>query len=257
MTITIQVSHMHRTIRLAALCSGWLFSHAAAADVSYDATANISYTINSLTNTDPARPDDLSGLTISGSEQELTDTSDFYAATSGDASYTSDHPAIAAVPVTTGSFGGSYTVSGDSALSGTIDALQTVQFSLDFTATGSDSYNIDVSLGYLLNALAAGQAASSIVMLDYWDSAGNLSGFDYVQAATYAGLDSDNESQPGSAALQLTLAAGTTDSFIVQAAIQSALDSTAGTAVPLPPAAWLFAAGLAGLRLTRQRQSHG
>ena len=220
---------------------------AARADVSYDSSAVIGYTINSIISSNPNNPGDLSGLSISGSFQQLTDTNDFYAYTSGDGSYLANSPNISPTAIAGNNFNGTFSVSGDSAAYGTVDTLHTGVFSLDLTNTGTNSFNIDVTMGYELNAVAGGVYANSSILLDYWDSNNTLSGFDYVGAGTYTGYGYDNQAELGSAELVYTLAPGATESLIVQAAIQSSLDSTSTSPVPLPAAFWFFASGLLGM----------
>ncbi|MGD0960931.1 MAG: hypothetical protein ABSB19_14090 [Methylomonas sp.] len=233
-------------IGLAALA----FMPPAAADVSYDSSAAISYTVNSITNTNPNDAGDLSGLTITGAFQQLTDANDFYANTTGDGAYQANDPAIPSSPALNNAFAGTYAVSGDTAAYGTVSTLNTGQFSLDFTNSGVNTYTIDVTLNYTLNAVASGLFANSAIQLDYWDTGNNVNGQDSVTAGTYAGFTQDSETEPGSALLALTLAPGATDEFFAQSAVQSYLDSTAAAATPapLPAAFWFFAAGLPGVR---------
>ncbi|MDD4915376.1 MAG: hypothetical protein PHW13_10130 [Methylococcales bacterium] len=221
----------------------------ARADVNYADSAAITYTINSIYNTNPATPGDLANLSVSGAFQQLYDSNDFYAAASGDGIYTDDTPDIASTPVSGNAFNAVFSVSGDSVSYGTVDTLHTGVFSLNFSNTGTDSYAIDVSLDYVLNAAANGIYANSALFLDYWDTGNIISGSDYVGAGSYTGYSTDNASQPGSAELIFTLSPGATDSFIAQIAIQSSLDSTStATPAPIPGAFWIFGSGLLGMK---------
>ena len=71
-----------------------------------------------------------------------------------------------------------------------------------------NSFNIDVTMGYELNAVAGGVYANSSIPFDYWDSNNILSGFDYVGAGTYAGYSYDNETEPGSGGVAIYTSAG-------------------------------------------------
>jgi hypothetical protein len=215
---------------------------AAYADVNFFNSAAVSYTVNNSTN-----PNELPGLTVTGSFQQLTDAGDFYAFTSGDGAYLANNPTIAAVPVEGNSFSNTFSVSGDTAVYGTVNTLETGVFSLNFTNAGADSYSLDVTLNYLLNAVANGLFANSYLLLDYWDTGNNINGSDSSGAGTYMGHANDNESEPGAAELVYTLAPGASDSFMVQVAIYSTLDAASTAPVPLPAACWLFAGGLLSL----------
>jgi len=233
-----------------------LFAQAVSADATYDSSAAIDYTITSISNSNTATPNDISSLSVSGSFQQLTDANDFYAATTGDGSYTANNPNLSSEPVTT-SFDNTYSVSGDTPLYGTVNTLHTGVYSLNFSNNSSrDTYTIDVTLSYVLTAAAGGLFANSSIQLDYWDTLNNIAdNQDYVGAGTYLGYTTDTETEPGSYNLVLSLAPGTSDSFITQAAISSSLDSTANAApVPLPLAGWSFLSGLLGILSIRKRK---
>jgi hypothetical protein len=223
------------------------------ADTNYDSSATILYTLNSVSNTNPGNPNDLSTLSITAAFQQLTDTADFYAYTTGDGAYLSNTPDIPATLLTANSFNSTFAVSGDSANYGAIQTENSGLFSLNFTDTGTDSYTIDVTLSYVLTAIAQGLYANSAIFLDYWDSNNNLSGADYIGAGTYPGYSNDNENQPGNAELVFTLTPGSTNSFYAQVAISSVLDTTSNSAttLPIPSGSGLFLSGLAAWFIRR------
>jgi hypothetical protein len=223
---------------------GTINQQSAFASAGDESSAIISYTINSMLNTNTATPNDLSGLVVAGGFQQLTDNNDQYAQTSGDGGYISATPNLPSTVVTGNNFNDAMTVSASSANYGAANILQTGQFSLNFTDTGSSSYNIDVTLNYSLNAISQGLYASNTIILDYWDTLNNINGFDYVSSGTYDGYLADNETEPGSAELVFTLASGSSDSFIAQAAFQSSADTTSNSPTPIPSSLLMLASGL-------------
>ena len=213
----------------------------ASADVSYTSSATLLYTINSITNLD--NPNDLSGLSMSGSFLELTGANDFYAAISGDGSYQTNIPNFSGALSPSGTF----SVNGHSALYGSVNTLHTGVFSMDFSNTGTNSYTVDVKLDYWLNAVTNGIYANSAIFLDFWDTNNNVSGVDYAAAGTYLDHAYDSQSVSGFADLVFTLAPGASNRFIAKVGSQSGLDSISTAPVPMPSAFWLFAAGLLGM----------
>ena len=210
------------------------------ADAGFSSSAAISYSINSSNNLDSATPNDLSGLTVTASFQQLTAAADFYILQSGDANYTANNPNVLSQPASNG-FSDVFSVSGNSAAYGTVNSLQTGLYSLDFINSGSNSFTIDVTLNYVLNIITHGIYANSNIQLDYWDSANNIAdNQDAVSAGPWPDFAAGKANKSGAYDLVFTLSPGAVESFYVQAGISSAIDTTGVTAVPLPAAVWGF-----------------
>jgi hypothetical protein len=225
----------------AVLIGGSLLStQAAEADVTFSSSAALTFTINSITNLNPEHPNDLSGLEVLGSFEQANDPSYFYAVTSGDGAVTANNPSVLPVAVSD-SFSHSFAVSG-SVLNGTVDSYHTGWFNLDFNNTGSDSYDIDLTLDYQLNAEASGLFANSSVALDYGYTGNSFTGSDRLDAFTFAGFPHDTNNLTGSNGLIFTLGSGSTNSFFADAVITGTL-----APVPVPAAIWFFASGLLGV----------
>jgi len=228
---------------------------------SYDGSAALTFTLNSISNSD-GNANDLSDLAISASFQEPTDSNDFYTATGGDGVFTDNNPGIASIPLINNTFSGNYTISATS-LNGSVVSNTNGYYTLDFNNTSKvNSYTVDLTLSYLLTADAGGAslAAASAVELNYaysgsnYVAGSNFTGFDYVFTnALYPGYTADSESQAGLAGLSFTLAPGESETFTANPFISGSLSAT--TAVPLPSAIWLFGIAMLGLLGVNQRQS--
>lgn len=225
---------------------------AEAALSSYDGSATLTYTINSIVNT--TNPGDLSGLNITGSFENVVGSS--FAILGGDGSAASSSldfgPAAVSSP-----FSYTFSTFGD-VNNGTVTASHLGSFWLNFASLGSDSYAISVTLDYQLNAAASGQAADNAVHLDYFnlDHTGSndytFSGLGDVLAV--AGMAPTDSTTASSGVFNFTLAggAGAWAALVGDVTISGNLEATA---VPLPPAIWAFLAGCATLfraRSTRQ-----
>ena len=196
------------------LIAGCLTTPTAFATVSFAGSSNLNYTVNSISGSN------INNLVISGSFQQLTDSADYYVTATGDATDVANDPAITSAALTGNSFNNTYLVTGNSFVNGSgLNAQNTGLLSLNFTNNSASSFNIVVSLNYSLNAVADGLYVNNYVNLNYWDTANNISGFDFVGAGTYDGFAYDNETQTGSALLTFTLAANSTDSFIAETII--------------------------------------
>jgi hypothetical protein len=226
----------------AVLIGGSLLSaQAAQANVTFNSSAALTFTINSITNLNAEHPNDLSGLEVLGSFEQASVLPYFYTITSGDGSVTANNPSVLPPVTVSNSFSHSFAVSG-SALNGAVDSYHTGWFNLDFNNTGGDSYNIDLTLDYQLNAEASGLFANSNVALDYGYTGNSFTGSDSVDAFTFAGFPYDTDSLTGSNGLIFTLGSGSTGSFYADAVITENL-----APVPVPAAVWFFASGLLGV----------
>ena len=228
----------------ALLGSALLTSPFAQASATFTSSALLTYTINSITNTNPAHPTDLSALEISGIFDQGADSTNFYSNTTGDGAVVANNPSV--LTTVTNSFSHEFTVGG-SATNGTVDALYTGLYSLMFKNTGNDSYLVDVSLGYQLNSATNNLYATNSVAVDYYTLTSNLSGFDNGVSSSTIDGGALSDSQTLNALFSpivFTVASLDMELISAKVAITSTIEATA---VPLPAATWLFLSGFMGL----------
>lgn len=234
-----------------------LASTAAWADaVTNTDSAALTFTINSISNSD-GNSNDLADLSISASFQQPTDSSDYYAASTGSGSYQLSNPNTS-IPALTGNvFSNTMNASAQGvAANDTADTVTTGNYVMTFNNAGSvNSYTVDLSLSYLLSAVSSGLNASSSIVLNYGYTGINysgstgspFSGYDYVASGTYSGYSLDSENQPGSTELIFTLSPGERETFNATAVITTDLQMALAASVPLPASIWLFGCALAGI----------
>ena len=212
------------------------------ADVSYSANAALSFTLDSVVNLNSADAGNVSGFSAQAAFQQIADPS--YQTVSGDGYFSANNADIAATPLLTG-FSNTFSISAV-ASDGSVDTVHTGSYSLSFFNNSQDDYTVDLSLNYVLNAVASGLYAGSSVYLDYYYDAGSFSGFDYVSAITPTlGGAADNETQPGTLHYSFTLPAGASGTFYADALISGDLLATPAP-VPAPSAIWQLLGGLLG-----------
>lgn len=230
-----------------------LSAQAAQADATFNSSALLTYTINSITNLNAEHPNDLSGLEVWGFFDQASEPYS-YANTSGDGVVLANNPSVAPFAVGS-SFSHSFAVSG-SAVNGTVDSYHTGWFNLDFHNTGTDIYAIDLSLAYQLDAEANGLFASNNVALDYAYTGNDFSGSGSTGAFTFDGYPDDSHSVTGANGLVFTMGSGEWQTVYADAVITGNLESASESisAVPVPAAVWFFASGLLGLTGLNRRK---
>ena len=230
---------------VAVLCSGLFVTQVAQASVTFDSSATLTYTINSITNLNTAHPNDLSALAISGYFDQGTDATNYYLATTGDGAVVANNPSYSLDPVSS-VFGHSFSLSG-SATAGSVDSLHTGLFGLLFDNSGTDSYSVDVSLAYDLSAAVAGLFATNSITLDYFTLTDTtiFGATNPLGAYTLEGSLSDIQTLNGVFNnIIFNIGASGLESLNANVAVTSTIEPAA---VPLPGVVWLFLSGLIGI----------
>ncbi|MFM8330900.1 MAG: hypothetical protein ACKN9T_04370 [Candidatus Methylumidiphilus sp.] len=212
---------------------------AAQAASTFNSDATLTYTITGIS------PGDLAGLTILGSFQQAGEP-DSQVALSGDGAVVANNPSFGPAAVTT-TFSHSFAVSG-SASDGAVQSSHLGNFSLSFSNASANTYAIELSLAYVLNAHVGGEFADSSVSLDYFNADSSFSGFDTITANTADVTDATRND--GLALYSFTLAPNATQALLGDVAITGTLQATP---VPVPVAAWLFGSALGLFGFARRR----
>lgn len=229
----------------ALLGSALLTSQLAQASATFTSSALLTYTINSITNTNSAHPTDLSGLEISAYFDQSKEPTNFYVNTTGDGAVVANNPSVSLDTIAT-IFSNTFSVSG-SATDGSVDSLHTGLYGLMFNNIGIDSYDVNLSLGYQLNSESNGLYATNSVAVDYYTLTSNLSGFESGVSSSiiYGGALSDSQALSAVfSPIAFTVASLDTELVGANVAITGTIEATA---VPLPAATWLFLSGFMGL----------
>ena len=245
----MKIKNLH-LIGVTVLCSSLWGTQIAQAAVTFDSSATLIYTINSITNLNPAHPNDLSALGVSGYFDQGTDATNYYLATTGDGAVVANNPSYSVDPVSS-VFGHTFNVSG-SATAGSVDSLHTGLFGLLFDNSGTDSYSIDVSLGYELSAAVAGLFATNSIALDYFTLT-DSSIFGSIDALGAYTIDSGSlsDSQTLNGLFEHIIfnigAFDSTNGLDILSANIAITSTIEPAAVPLPSVVWLFLSGLLGV----------
>jgi len=225
-------------LALALACLAPIVLQNAQAAATFNTSATVTYTINSITNS--TNPGSFSGLGIAGSF-ELAPGQDISTIT-GDGFVT---PALANAGTTalTPANGSTYTrtfqLDGTASNGGEVAANYLAWFGLAFdNSSPTDSYNVGLTLSYELHANVSGDNAFSDVNLNYSNKDESFIGNDYVQAATQA---SESATFLNSHDINIILASGQTEKLSLDAGISGALQASP---VPVPSALWLFSSAL-------------
>ena len=139
-----------------------------------------------------------------------------------------------------------------SATAGSVDSLHTGLFGLLFDNSGTDSYSIDVSLGYELSAAVAGLFATNSIALDYFTLTDSsiFGSTDALGAYTIDGVSLSDSQTLNGLFEHIIFNIGAFDStngldiLSANIAITSTIEPAA---VPLPSVVWLFLSGLLGV----------
>ena len=244
---------------LAWVCLAPLASQNAQAATTFSSFANVTYTIDSITNA--TNPGDFSGLNIGGFF-DLAPGGGFQFIT-GDGSVTPSLAGSGAVPITPAigsSYSRTFQLDGTASNGGEVTAnyLAWINLAFDNVST-TDSYQVGVTLSYNLSATATGDNDFNDVTLNYsadqTNAAGDItsnttfSGTDYIFAAA---PDLGTAALPNSHALTFNLAPNEFEALYTGSGITGALQASP---VPVPSAIWLFASALlatAGLRKAKR-----
>ncbi len=246
----------HYLLSIALIAGTILFVPLTQASTTFFGSAALTFTINNITNLNPAHSTDLSGLEVLGYFDQGSDLTNYYVANSGDGAVTANNPGIFPTAVTH-SFSQAFTVSG-SALNGTVDSRHTGLYNLAFTNTGSDNYAIDLTLSYQLKADTAGLNAVNNVALEYFTLNSGYSNYAAVGAFTLQDRLTDTQSVNGFfTPINFTVNSNDIELVSADVLITGTLEASP---VPVPAAVWFFVSGLLamlglnkrslGLRLT-------
>lgn len=219
----------------------------AAAATSFNSSAGLSYSIESIANL--TNPGDLSGLEIVGYFRQIDAPAypgDEYSQVqiNGTGSVAANNPDLA----TGSAFSYNFAASGTLA-NGTLDAHHLAWYGLEFRNNGSDSYAISLRLDYLLSAAVGAETDSSSVTIDFFNGDGLLwQGYDRVDTAFN---DLDVVLAGSSGPFGFELAAGQVDGLYADVRMDNHLEASP---VPLPAAVWSFLAGVIGMLGLKKRR---
>ncbi len=228
----------------------------------FSTDSTVTLTFNSITSSSS----NTSGLSISGLFEIGVPTNDPFAqppATLGFGNtFTGDGQSSysytgAALPLTVNagdSFIQSFSASGGSG-NGTINSYYQSYGTFDFANnSASDTYTINFSLDYSLDAFATGSASQSQASIDYSDDLGFIFGSD--QATANAQNNTHSTKNPGALTFNMVLNPGDSNIFYADIALTGSAAST--SPVPLPATLWLFLSAVIGLRGYKSRaiQAH-
>lgn len=213
----------------------------------FSPTSAVTITIDSIVNNSNAG--DLLGLDIVGLFEIDNISSGQVVTGNGNASfnYTGEGIDSAVAPINTGdSFSQSFSSTGNVA-NGSVDTFYLALGQLDFINNSADSYTIEYSIDYDLNAVVSGDFATSSVALAFYNDLGDINGFDEADSSV---LLSSIVQTLSSESFTLVLGGFETDSFYADVSISGYAESVA--AVPVPAAGWLMVSGLLLLRNYRK-----
>ncbi|MGZ4959406.1 MAG: VPLPA-CTERM sorting domain-containing protein, partial [Methylomonas sp.] len=163
----------------------------------------------------------------------------------GNGAVNANNPSTGTLPISPvlpgAAFSHSFAVSG-SVGNGTVNTSQLGLFGLNFENTGSDHYQISLTLNYQLDAATGGQLADSTIDLDYFNETSSFAGFDHVEASAFT---LGNAELIGSSGIfNFTLTPGSAEALYANVRITGNLEASP---VPLPASFWLLFAGLSGI----------
>lgn len=214
--------------------------HAATA---FNSSANLVYTIQSITNT--TNPGSLAGLSIEGYFEPATPGFDPDTITTGDGSVTANNPisgptSISLTPSSSYSHG--FTVSG-AASEGSVQTAHSGWFYLNLSNSGTDVYDINIALDYALSAATSNSDVNTTVLLNYYTANNaDVTTEVFISASNAGGASANNNGSSG--LFNFQLGAGQSNSFQGDVTITGNIEATA---VPIPAAFWLFLSSFSSL----------
>ncbi len=244
---------MKKTNKLLVLMavSSLLGAQGAHATSAFTPTSTVTITINSITNTTNAgNHSDLDiyglfeiadGISAPGFGQVATGLAN------SSYNYTGGEIDSFIAPINAGdSFSQSFSSSG-SAINGNVDAYYQAFGGLEFVNNSSDSFTIEYSMSYDLNAAVTGDFATNTVALEYFNDSGDIDGYEEKVASTLLDLTQQNLSTEF---FTLNLSGFESDMFYADVSIYGYAEAVAP--VPIPAAGWLMLSGLVFLRNFRK-----
>ncbi len=207
----------------------------ALASSSFNGSSTIAFSIDSILNT--TNPGDNSGLNITG-VFEIADADSapgFGKTVSGDGNSAFTHAGGESLEQ---SFSANGAVN-----NGTVDSYYQSFGNLKFNNNSTDSYTIMFSMDYVLKAGVTGDFATNTVSLDYFNDAGDISG--YAEASASSSLNLADQTTAEKNTFTLNLDGMQSDIFYADIAINGYAEASA---VPLPAAGWLMFSSLVLLK---------
>ncbi len=199
---------------------------------SFDSSATLTYTINSIVNLD--NPGDLSGLTVNGVfELDDSQTETEY---TGNGTSSISHSDWYYGLVDGNVFSKTFSLSGFAG-NGDATANYMTFFDLEFINNSNHSFAIDVDFAYTLSVNTVGEDVFSEIFLDYGDVLTNQYFFKDLSVFATGG-----DQLTGLHKFLFTLGA-----FEEQLILADVRHSGTVSAVPVPAAIWMFGSALFGL----------
>ncbi|WP_431065112.1 hypothetical protein [Methylotuvimicrobium sp.] len=223
-----------KSLSILSIASFFLMANASTAHAvsSFESSATLTYTINSIVNLD--NPGDLAGLTVNGSF-ELED-SQTYTEYTGNGTSSISHSDWYYGPVDGNVFSKTFSLSG-SVGNGDVTSNYLVFFDLEFINASNDSFAIDVDFAYDLSVKTVGEDVFAEMFLDYGEELTN----EYF-SEDLSMFETGTDQLTGSHKFLFTLGA-----FEDQLILADVNQFGTASAVPLPAAIWLFGSALFGL----------
>ncbi len=229
-----------------------LCSQGAMAVVTYSSNSTLTLTIDSISN--DTTPGNLQDLLISGDYHfSAFDSGDYRTGDAQSAStYTGSEIDSTVLPVVPGSNLQQFFSASGSATDGFVDSFYQAFGSLAFeNISATDSYTIQTTLSYDLQAAISGEYASNSVSLSTFDDLGSLA-FDNFLEASADTYFQNNDHLVDSITYSFTLNPLQSNALYSDVAIAASIEAVPA-AVPLPAAGWLMLSGL--FVLARQRSN--
>lgn len=223
-----------KSLSILSIASFFLMANAPTAHAvsSFESSATLTYTINSIVNLD--NPSGLSGLTVNGSF-ELED-SQTYTEYTGNGTSSINHSDSYYGLVEGNVFSKTFSLSG-SVGNGDVTSNYLVFFDLEFINASNDSFAIDVDFAYELSVNTVGEDVFAEMFLDYGEELTNEYFFEDLSV-----FETGTDQLTGSHKFLFTLGA-----FEDQLILADVNQFGTASAVPLPAAIWLFVSALFGL----------
>jgi len=234
-------SIMAASLLAALFLSTWTATARAATASTFDSSAALTFTINSIGN--QSNPGSTGGLQVSHSFEQ----GDPQVVATGDGTVTANNTPIGPAPLPGSSFSHTFAVSGSVSPIGDLSSSHLGLYGLSFLNTSGDTFHVEVTLSYQLNASVSGEYADSDVYLDYMTEDFSPLGSDLALASVFAQATVRNAGDSG--ALAFVIGPEGSGGLLADVRINGNLQ-----AVPVPAAFWSLASSAAGLAVFGRRK---
>jgi len=250
------MNKLHKFLFLTAISSLYGIQTAQATST-FQSQSSVSISIDNITNN--TNTGDYSSLDIYG----LFEPSYPIKIITGDAdsnkSYTSSEIDSDIAAVSAGdSFNQIFNSSGNANNGGNVEAFYEALGSLEFINNSSDSFTIEYSLNYILNAQVTGDHATNTIAIGYGNILTDINwdewerGDVYLDASASTEIPFLNDGISATPSFSLTLGAFESNLFYADVSITSYAEALAVAPVPAPAAGWLMLSSLVFLRNYRK-----